>query len=125
MSSNIKEYQRGYTDGISFAARTINKGGVDALKKEIKFRNISQYPGRLSIKELNEGLAEIKAYLIKNMLVMSLMVLRDEYGFGASRLQRFKDRFMLKTDVLLDDYATWEDYEQILKDECGIEVELK
>lgn len=51
------------------------------------------------------------------MLAMSLMTLRDEFTFGKKRLERFKDRFTEKAASLAEDYCTWLDIVDVLKEE--------
>lgn len=42
-----------------------------------------------------------------------------------TRGQRFVDRFNKKAECIMDDYATWEDQIQILKEECGLDFKIR
>ena len=59
------------------------------------------------------------------MLSIRLMVLRDEFDFGKKRLERFNDRFAQKATSLADDYCTWLDIVDVLKEETGIDLEIR
>lgn len=65
-----------------------------------------------------------KQNTIKTMLLMSVMVLRDEFGFGFDRLNRFIERFNTKTACLVDDYVNWKDIQQTIAEETGIHINL-
>lgn len=53
-------------------------------------------------------------------MVASCMVLRDTYGFGTKRLQRFLEGVNELSDAIMEDYVTHEDCKQTLLEECGI-----
>lgn len=53
-------------------------------------------------------------------MVAACMVLRDTYGFGTVRLQRFLEGVNELSDAIIEDYVSHEDCKQVLLDECGI-----
>lgn len=77
------------------------------------------------MEELAAGSQNIKNMTFDTMLAMSLMVLRDEFDFGKKRLERFKDRFTEKAASLAEDYCTWLDIVDVLKEETGIDLEIR
>ena len=77
------------------------------------------------MEELAAGSQNIKNMTFDTMLAMSLMVLRDEFDFGKKRLERFKDGFAQKATSLTDDYCTWLDIIDTIKDETGIDLEIR
>ena len=112
-------------DGMAFALRIAKEKGVDALEKEVKFRNASMLPSGVTEKALMECLNNSKAQILDTVLIMSLNVLRDQFGFGSKRLSDFKERFNRYSECLADDYVDWETLQQIIKDECGIDTQLR
>lgn len=39
--ARVDEYASGRADGLQMALKLVEEGGIDALKQEIKFRNIT------------------------------------------------------------------------------------
>ena len=39
--NKMREYERGREDGLDLARRIVREGGVEALEKECRFRNIT------------------------------------------------------------------------------------
>lgn len=67
---------------------------------------------------------EIRTGTMECVMVVALMTLRDEYGFGQSRLERFMTRFMTKIECIDYDYVQVRDMARTLRDECGVIIEL-
>lgn len=53
------------------------------------------------------------------------MTLKDEFGFGTKRINQFIKRFNDKTECLVDGYTTWAEQIQAIKEENGIELEIR
>lgn len=122
---NLKDYQKGRNDGLAFAWKVVREGGAEALEKEIQMRGVTGIHVNLTQAELIEALEPIKDLTIRTVLAMSVATLRDEYGFGRERLQRFIDRFMQKTDCMLDNLVTWEDICKNIEEETGISLSFE
>ena len=56
--------------------------------------------------------------------MMTCMTLRDEYGFGYDRMNRFIHRFNLKTECLVDGYVNWKELQETIREETGILIPL-
>lgn len=123
--SKLDQYMRGRTEGMEFALRLAKDKGIEELEKEVRFRNRTGISLNLTRQELAAGSQNIKNMTFDTMLAMSLMVLRDEFDFGKKRLERFKDRFTQKATSLADDYCTWLDIIDTIKDETGIDLEIR
>lgn len=123
--SKLDQYTRGRTEGMEFALRLAKDKGIEELEKEVRFRNRTGISLNLTRQELAAGSQNIKNMTFDTMLAMSLMVLRDEFDFGKKRLERFKDRFTQKATSLADDYCTWLDIIDTIKDETGIDLEIR
>ena len=61
---------------------------------------------------------------IATVLMMSAMVLRDEFGFGRDRMNKFIDRFNKKTSCLVEGYVYWKDMQQTIAEETGLFIPL-
>lgn len=123
--SKLDKYMQGRTEGMEFALRLAKDKGIEELEKEVRFRNRTGVSLNLTRQEIASGSENIKNMTFDTMLAMSMMVLRDEFDFGKIRLQRFKDRFTEKAASLVDDYCTWLDIVDTLKEETGIDLEIR
>lgn len=123
--SKLDKYMQGRTEGMEFALRLAKDKGIEELEKEVRFRNRTGVSLNLTRQEIASGSENIKNMTFDTMLAMSMMVLRDEFDFGKIRLQRFKDRFAEKAASLADDYCTWLDIIDTLKEETGIDLEIR
>lgn len=110
---------------MEFALRLAKDKRIEELEKEVRFRNRTGVSLNLTRQELAAGSQNIKNMTFDTMLAMSLMVLRDEFDFGKKRLERFKDRFAQKATSLADDYCTWLDIVDVLKEETRIDLEIR
>lgn len=119
---NLKDYQKGRNDGLALAWRIVREGGAEALEKEINERKATGISVNMSMKEIDTAILPIKELTIRTVLAMSVATLRDEYGFGKERLQRFADRFMLKADCMSEGWLTWKDLCENIEEETGIHI---
>ena len=120
-----REYERGREDGLSLAYRIAREGGIEALEKELKFRNVTGIHTSLAAKDLNKASEKIKEMTLDTFTILGIAVLHDEFGFGEKRCQRFMDRMNLKADCIIEDLATWEDYISSIKEELNLKLEIR
>lgn len=120
----MNEYQNGRMDGLLLAQKIVKDGGPEALEKEIRFRGATGIHTALAVKDLDKSTYQIKEHTLDTMLIMTVAVLHDEFDFGAKRCKRFLDRASRISESLLANMATWSDYQQMIKDELGIELTL-
>lgn len=111
--------------GMEYALRRIRETSIEEFEREMKWRNENGISLPLTQQTINEGSWKIKARTIDTTLCMAMLVLHDEFGFGKAKLERFRERFNLKTSCMGDDMVSWSDFRKILKDECGIEMEIR
>lgn len=110
--------------GMERAYRILKEDGPEALDKEMRFRNITKVNSRLSYKEIDTGIDDIKRLTIETVMTMSLGVLYSEFGFGEKRLKRFRDVFLEATDSLNSGIVTWADICYNIEDLTGVRVSL-
>lgn len=117
-----KDYITGRMDGLKLALRIADRDGIDGIRKEIAYRNNGGINTRLSMRELDEASQEIKENCVDTIMIMAMWALRDEFGFGKDRMQRFYDRFMLKTDMVLNHVTDFPEIRKTLEKELGYEI---
>ena len=91
-----KDYITGRMDGLKLALRIADRDGIDGIRKEIAYRNNGGIDIRIAMRELDEASQTIKETCVDTIMTMAMWALRDEFGFGKDRMQRFYDRFMLE-----------------------------
>lgn len=72
---------------------------------------------------------KIKGKLVKEIepktLALTLLALRDGFGFGGKRLERFIDEYKKLYDFYNEDMFELEDVLDILNKETGLKIEVK
>ena len=119
---------QGRAEGMAFALRIAREGGVEALEREIRMRNIWGLQVNVPMKDIQEIKTKITLRVIDIIRVVALLTLRDEFGFGRDRGIRFLKRFDLKVDCISSEddgqSVTLEDYINLVKDEMGISLKI-
>lgn len=110
-------------EGVHWAIDRIKAVGIEQAEKEFDLRGMLSIPLAATNAEIARANEQIRGMVVKTVCALSCLVLHDEFGFGTDRVNRFIRRFNLKSEVLEGDFATWEDYNQILIDELGIDVD--
>ena len=59
------------------------------------------------------------------VLLMSSYVLRDNFGFGTKRMNRFIQKFNEYTESLVGGYVKWKDIAEAMTAETGIEFHIR
>lgn len=125
MAKKDREMQQYRNDGMAFALKIAKEKGIEALEKEVEYRKATFLPSAVQEKDVTKFVDETKMNCLDTVLIMSMMVLRDEFDFGEKRLNRFKERFNRKADVIMTNNATWKDLQEILKEETNIDTEIR
>lgn len=123
--AKVDEYASGRADGLQLALKLVEEGGVEALKQEIKFRNITGINTVMCKKEVEIATNKIKAMTCDTILALSVLTIRDEFDFGKQRCKRFIERFNRKTECLLDDMLKWKDVLDTVRKEMGIDLSIR
>jgi hypothetical protein len=121
MKNKEMEY---YRAGLERAWKIYNEDGPEALEKEIRFRNVTGVNARLTYREIDTGIDEIKRLTIETVLTMAMGVLYSEFGFGKKRLERFRDVFVEATRSLNEGVVTWADICYNIEDLTGVRASL-
>lgn len=118
-------YDAGREDGLYLALKIVREGGLEALEKEIRFRNITGIKTSFAMKEIEGATQEIKDNVIDTVTCLAVHTLHDEFGFGPSRADRFVNRFNEKVECILDGLFTWEDLIHQNAVELGIDKKIR
>ena len=121
----VDEYASGRADGLQMALRLVEESGIDALKQEIKFRNITGINTVMCKKETEKAVEQIKAMTCDTILALSVLTIRDEFDFGKQRCERYITRFNDKTECLLGDMLKWKDVLETVREEMGIDLSIR
>lgn len=113
-----------YRQGMLRAYKLAKDDGIEALEKELRFRNITKVNGPMLAKELDGNLDDLKAYILHTVTTMAVGVLYSEFGFGKTRLDRFSDAFAEATKGLEDGIVTWADICYNIEDLTGYRSNL-
>ena len=110
--------------GAEWMVRYVKEKGLEAAEKELEMRGVRQIPLSVKEQDLKNFSEREKRNTIATVLMMSAMVLRDEFGFGRDRMNKFIDRFNKKTSCLVEGYVYWKDMQQTIAEETGIFIPL-
>ena len=123
--NKMREYEKGREDGLDLALRIVRDGGLEALEKEIRFRNISGIHTSLAAKDLDKAAEKIKELSLDVFTIIGIAALHDEFGCGQKRCQRWMDKMNEGADYLIDGLATWEDYINSVKEQLGMDIRIR
>ena len=113
-----------FTMGMDRALRLAKNEGIEALEKEVGFRNNSGIHTRLTTKEIDVGLQDIKELTIKTVTTMAVAVLYGEFGFDEKKLQEFLETFEKAAVDLNNGLVTWPDICKNIERLTNIRVSL-
>ena len=105
----IDDYMRGRNEGMQFALRIAKEKGIEGLEYECKFRQVTNLPTAIQVETARKAFDEIRINIAQLMRILAVTALRDEFGFGYVRLNRFIERFDLKVECITEDYVEWND----------------
>ena len=120
----MNDYLRGRNEGMQFALRIAKEGGIEALEKEAKFRQVTNLPSDVKMESARKAFTQIRENTADLVMAMTLATLRDEFGFGTKRLQRYIERFEGKMDCINEDYVTWMDIVDNIEEETGVKLSI-
>lgn len=123
MAKKINDYMTGREDGLLMALDIVKKDGVEALEKEVQFRNVTGIRMPLAKKDLDKATIKIKEQLLDTVTVLAVATLHDEFGYGEKRLNKFIDEYQKQLEAYNSGYVERvSDFTTVLKEECGIEL---
>ena len=122
--AKVSKFEAARREGMAYAYKIVKENGIDRLEQEIRYRNISKAPIGVEKETIDLFTNKCKRAIFSSMTCLVLMILRDEYGFGKVRGERFLEQFQNKAECLLKDFASWEDFRDTIKEEMNIDIAL-
>ena len=123
MLRNKEEQAR--MEGMAQALRIAKTKGIDGLEADLKMRNITGLPCAVSRAAMDECIMNIKYNVVDTFTILVAYTLHEKFGFGKTRLNRFIHDFNFQAECLDEDYCTWEDQIEILRQECGLDLSIR
>lgn len=123
MSRNKEEQAR--MEDMAQALRIAKAKGIDGLEADLKMRNITGLPCAVSRAAMDECIMNIKYNVVDTFTILVAYTLHEKFGFGKTRLNRFIHDFNFQAECLDEDYCTWEDQIEILRQECGLDLSIR
>lgn len=123
--ANMRKEDVARYEGMAYALKVAKERGVDGLEEECKFRNASKLPLAVPKHALDAFTANVKNQMVDTFTILVCTTLHDEFGFGKEQLEQFKKRFLLKVDCIVEDYCTWQDNIDILREECDMKLGIR
>ena len=123
MGRNKEEQAR--MEGMAQALRIAKTKGIDGLEADLKMRNITGLPCAVSRAAMDECIMNIKYNVVDTFTILVAYTLHEKFGFGKTRLNRFIHDFNFQAECLDEDYCTWEDQIEILRQECGLDLIIR
>ena len=112
-------------EGMQYAYDFAKKNGLDALEEEIKFRCNTKLPYTTNRQQVMEFQEMIKQRMLSTVALMSVLILREEFGFGSKRMKRFSDKFKDNTEQLMSGDLTWRDTYEAMVEEVGFGISIE
>ena len=122
--SKLSKEELARFSGAEWMVRYVKEHGLEEAEKELERRGVRHIPLGVKEQDLKNFSEREKRNTIATVLMMSAMVLRDEFGFGRDRMNKFIDRFNKKTSCLVEGYVYWKDMQQTIAEETGIFIPL-
>ena len=119
------ELERARRDGIGYALGIVREKGIEGLEEDVRFRNISKVSVAMSEDEYKDLTERMGKRISQVILTLAEITLRDEFGFGKSRLEKFADRLNEKAGCVAEGYTTVEEQIEILEKETGMLAKLE
>ena len=110
--------------GANWLIEYAKKNGLEAAEQELQRRGARQIPLAMNKPDVERFEEYTKKNTIATVLMMAVMTLRDEFGFGTERINRFIDRFNNKTSCLCEGYVYWKDLQDTIYEETGVFIPL-
>lgn len=129
MSKKDAEFE-GFLRGLGTAVRIAreveadpNGGTVAAtIEKTIRMRRSTGVTLPITPREMAAATETMKANTIHTVLAMTLLILYEQNGWGAKRLNRFIDEFNTHTQALMEGSIDWNDVVECLESAAKVSL---
>ena len=124
--AKVDKWFKARMDGMLYALKIVEEQGIEALKREIKMRNILKADLGMSGEQVNEVYTNISINCYTSIMVTMLCTINMVFGFGKDRLQKLRREFDESAKSLMDldrwgeHYETFKERERYLREKYGI-----
>lgn len=101
--SKVNDIMRARNEGISYAYRMASEQGLEELKKEIEFRNISGISIIPSKGEMKANYEHMAMHATVVAISTAIVALKEEFEFSDYQAIQFKRKFDEKIQECLED----------------------
>lgn len=116
---------QGRNEGIAFCDKIAKEKGLEELHRITRQRKLVGLKTLIDPRLYERDLEEAKRQILDTILIMSIIVLKDEFDFGNKRLDQFRKRFNEKSECFETGNVTWIDLIEQIQEENGIELQLR
>lgn len=117
--------------GLLYALKIVKDGGVEALEKEIRMRNVLPAPMGCDGKQVKELYSIMSRNVYINMLTAMMWTVHNSFGFGKKRLEQLREDYNRNVEIITDldymgqHYIRLQDYAVELnqKYDLGLDIE--
>lgn len=118
-----KEY-RIEMEAMSKALEIAKEKGIEGLEDELKMRGAVKLPLTISRARGEAWLQMANKQTLETVLLLTLVTIQDEFGFGAKRLNHFIDRYAEKTECMAKGYVDWEDLQEEMREKLKVDFHI-
>lgn len=98
-----KDLMLGRNDGMAFALRIAERDGIEALRKEIEFRNLTGISLNVPQKDIKEAGKHMAMHATVTAIAISIDTLKEEFAFSNYQLNKFHELFNQKVTECCED----------------------
>ena len=102
---------QGRNEGIAFCDKIAKEKGLEELQRVTRQRNLAGLRTLIDPRELDQDFRDATLQILDTVLIMSLIVLKDEFDFGTKRLDTGN--------------VTWIDMIEQVREENNIKLDLR
>ena len=122
--AKVSKEQQWRMEGISYAVRFMEEGhDLQELKAEARMRGAYNIPLKMSHAEYDSFMLRACSSIVDAFMLLSCMVLRTEFKFGATRIERFKRAYEERAKDMTDGLFSWSDLQWMIEKELGLKEE--
>jgi hypothetical protein len=124
----VNDLMEGRNEGMSMAFKIAKQGGIEALEKEVEYRNITGISLNLTQQEIKDASYKAHVRATEVAIAISLITLMDEFCFSRSQMHKFKNAFdknvyaAANSDKSMD---VLQEYIDKIRDDVGIEITIR
>lgn len=120
--AKTNDLMQGRNQGLLMALNLVEKDGIDALRKEIKFRNIVGVSPSVTQGEIKHVIRRMEIHATQMAIAIAFDTLLTEFHMGKTQVQKFKETFDAKTDELCKNDGDTSEMLARIENELGMKI---